>query len=105
MLAVLRRPAISLVLTTAVLLALAAPVLGLRIGAAGTSSLPNDTVAKQGLLALQRDFPRGATDPELANDPLIFPSTEYTKNCTYEPVLAGPMGDRITKAFQQVITG
>jgi RND superfamily putative drug exporter len=62
-LAVLRRPAISLVLTTAVLLALAAPVLGLRIGAAGTSSLPNDTVAKQGLLALQRDFPRGATDP------------------------------------------
>jgi RND superfamily putative drug exporter len=62
-LAVLRRPAISLVLTTAVLLALASPVLGLRIGAAGTSSLPNDTVAKQGLLALQRDFPRGATDP------------------------------------------
>ncbi len=45
------------------------------------------------------------TDPELANDPLIFPSTEYTKNCTYEPVLAGPMGDRITKAFQTVITG
>ena len=62
-LAVLRRPAISLVLTTAVLLALASPVLGLRIGAAGTSSLPNDTVAKQGLLALQRDFPSGATDP------------------------------------------
>jgi spermidine/putrescine transport system substrate-binding protein len=45
------------------------------------------------------------TDPELANDPLIFPSPEYTKNCTYEPVLAGPMGDRITKAFEQVITG
>ena len=33
------------------------------MGAAGTSSLPNDTVAKQGLLALQRDFPSGATDP------------------------------------------
>ena len=27
------------------------------------SSLPNDTVAKQGLLALERDFPSGATDP------------------------------------------
>jgi RND superfamily putative drug exporter len=33
------------------------------MGAAGTSSLPNDSVAKQGLLALQHDFPSGATDP------------------------------------------
>ena len=62
-LAVMRRPAISLVATTMLLLALASPVLGLQLGAAGTSSLPNDTVAKQGLLALERDFPSGATDP------------------------------------------
>jgi RND superfamily putative drug exporter len=62
-LAVMRRPAISLIATTALLLALASPVLDLRMGAAGASSLPNDTVAKQGLLALQRDFPSGATDP------------------------------------------
>jgi uncharacterized membrane protein YdfJ with MMPL/SSD domain len=62
-LAVMRRPAISLVATTAVLLALASPVLDLRMGAAGASSLPDDTVAKQGLVALQRDFPSGATDP------------------------------------------
>ena len=45
------------------LLALALPVLGLQLGAAGTSSLPDDTVAKQGLVALERDFPSGATDP------------------------------------------
>ncbi len=62
-LAVMRRPAISLVATTAVLLALAVPVLGLHMGAAGTSSLPDSTVAKQGLLALERDFPSGATEP------------------------------------------
>jgi RND superfamily putative drug exporter len=62
-LAVMRRPALSLIATTVLLLALAAPVLGLKLGAAGTSSLPDDTVAKQGLLALQRDFPSGATDP------------------------------------------
>jgi RND superfamily putative drug exporter len=62
-LAVMRRPAISLVATTALLLALASPVLGLHMGAAGASSLPNDSVAKQGLVALQRDFPSGATDP------------------------------------------
>ena len=62
-LAVMRRPAISLIATTAVLLALAFPVLGLQHGPGGTSALPNDTVAKQGLLALERDFPSGATDP------------------------------------------
>ena len=62
-LAVMRRPAISLVATTVVLLALAFPVLGLQLGAAGTSSLPDSSVAKQGLLALERDFPSGATEP------------------------------------------
>ena len=41
-LAVMRRPAISLIATTAVLLALAFPVLGLQLGAAGTSSLPDE---------------------------------------------------------------
>jgi RND superfamily putative drug exporter len=61
--AVMRRPAISLVATAALLLALAAPVLGLRLGDGGTAALPDDTVAKQGLLALERDFPSGATDP------------------------------------------
>ena len=45
------------------LLALAFPVLDLRMGQAGTSALPDDTVSKQGLIALERDFPRGATDP------------------------------------------
>ncbi len=62
-LAVMRRPAISLVATTAVLLALAFPVLDLRMGDGGQAALPDGTTAKQGLLALQRDFPRGATDP------------------------------------------
>jgi uncharacterized membrane protein YdfJ with MMPL/SSD domain len=60
---VMRRPVISLIATVAVLLALASPVLDLHMGAAGTSSLPNATVSKQGLLALQKDFPSGATDP------------------------------------------
>ena len=62
-LAVMRRPAISLIATTAVLLALASPVLDLRMGDGGTTALPDSSTAKQGLLALQRDFPSGATDP------------------------------------------
>ncbi len=87
-LAVMRRPAISLFATTAMLLALASPVLDLRMGDGGTTALPDSTTAKQGLLALERDFPSGASDPvtivvdnpstqqgltrlraELANDP------------------------------------
>jgi RND superfamily putative drug exporter len=62
-LGVMRRPAVSLIVAAVLLLALAAPTLDLRLGAAGASSLPNDTVAKQGLNALERDFPTGATDP------------------------------------------
>jgi RND superfamily putative drug exporter len=61
--AVLRRPAVSLALTTVVLLALASPLLGLRMGSSGVSSLPDDTVAKAGLVALERDFPQGAIEP------------------------------------------
>jgi RND superfamily putative drug exporter len=62
-LAVMRRPAVGLAAGVAVLLVLASPLLGLRMGAAGASSLPGDAVAKQGLIALQHDFPSGATDP------------------------------------------
>jgi putative drug exporter of the RND superfamily len=62
-LAIMRRPAISLFVTTAIMLALASPLLGMQIGSSGASSLPDDAVAKRGLLALERDFPQGATDP------------------------------------------
>jgi RND superfamily putative drug exporter len=62
-LAVMRRPAASLVVTAVLLLAAASPVLGLRVGSSGTSALPADTVAREGLRALERDFAQGATDP------------------------------------------
>ena len=44
-------------------------------------------------------------DPALARNQLIFPSKSYTANCTFEPVLAGKLGDEVTEAFQRVITG
>jgi RND superfamily putative drug exporter len=62
-LAVIRRPALSLLATVVLLLALASPLFGLQMGSSGASSLPDDTVGKQGLIALQRDFAEGATDP------------------------------------------
>jgi uncharacterized membrane protein YdfJ with MMPL/SSD domain len=61
--AVMRHPTASLVAAVALLLLATAPLLGLKLGAAGPSSLPDDTRAKQGLVALERDFPAGATEP------------------------------------------
>jgi uncharacterized membrane protein YdfJ with MMPL/SSD domain len=61
--AVMRRPLTSLVLATAVLLALAVPVLALRSGEAGVSTLPDRLPAKQGYLALNAEFPGQTTEP------------------------------------------
>jgi spermidine/putrescine transport system substrate-binding protein len=44
-----------------------------------------------------------ARDPALAKNELIFPSEEYTKNCTFEPVLGGDQGAQVTEAFQRAI--
>ena len=60
---VLRRPVLSLVLATAVLLVMAAPVLGLRSGEAGVSTLPDRLAAKQGYVALNAEFPGQSTEP------------------------------------------
>jgi RND superfamily putative drug exporter len=60
---VLRRPLTSLVLATAILLVMAVPVLGLRSGEAGVSTLPDRLAAKQGYVALNAEFPGETTEP------------------------------------------
>jgi putative drug exporter of the RND superfamily len=60
---VLRRPVLSLALSTAVLVAAAVPILGMNVGTSGVTSLPDRFVSKQGFLALERDFPETTTDP------------------------------------------
>ncbi|HEX2466847.1 MAG TPA: MMPL family transporter [Solirubrobacterales bacterium] len=60
---VMRRPLASVVLATAALLALAAPVLALRSGEAGVSTLPDRLAAKQGYVALNAEFPGETTEP------------------------------------------
>ena len=49
---VLRRPGLSLGLSVALLVALALPVLGLKIGTSGVTTLPDRFVSKQGFVAL-----------------------------------------------------
>jgi uncharacterized membrane protein YdfJ with MMPL/SSD domain len=60
---VIRRPALSLAAGVIILLAAAVPVLGLNIGSAGISTLPDDLASKQGYLALQRSFPAASAEP------------------------------------------
>jgi putative drug exporter of the RND superfamily len=60
---VIRRPALSLAAGVILLLAAAAPVLGLTIGSTGISTLPDDLTSKQGYLALQRSFPAASAEP------------------------------------------
>jgi uncharacterized membrane protein YdfJ with MMPL/SSD domain len=59
---VMRRPVISLVAFTALLLALAAPAIGLKLGASGVSTLPDRLESKRGFDALKRDFPQASSN-------------------------------------------
>jgi putative drug exporter of the RND superfamily len=60
---VLRHPVLSLTTATLFLVLLALPVLGLKIGTAGVSTLPDDLASKQGFVAIQRDFANQSVDP------------------------------------------
>jgi RND superfamily putative drug exporter len=61
--AVLRQPGMSLALSVAALLALAAPIVGMHIGTSGATALPDRFASKQGFAALQRNFPSATSDP------------------------------------------
>jgi uncharacterized membrane protein YdfJ with MMPL/SSD domain len=61
--AVLRRPVLSLSLSTAVLLAAAAPIFGMSIGTGGVSALPERFESRQGYEALQQSFPGATASP------------------------------------------
>jgi spermidine/putrescine transport system substrate-binding protein len=44
------------------------------------------------------------TDPELARSELIFPTEEYTKDCDPEPELTGEEEQRVTRAFEGLLS-
>ena len=72
--AVMRRPLISLVAVTGVLLALAVPYFGIHTGASGVTSLPTTAESRQAYETMQRAFPVGLLAP--ARIPLVGgPST------------------------------
>jgi putative drug exporter of the RND superfamily len=60
---VMRRPLLSLLAATALLLVAALPVLSINTGFSGLSTLPDRFPSKQGFDALSRDFPGAGVDP------------------------------------------
>lgn len=115
---VLRRPALSLTISAAAMLAAAVPLLGLHIGATGVETLPNSMPSKQGFVALQRAFPSQQPYPVqivavggnstvrpdlerlergLAADPRFGPGTIATAPATAVSVLSVPLdGDPVS---------
>ena len=113
---VLSAPVVSLVVAVALLLALAAPLSGLRVGSNGVTTLPDRFPSKRGFLALQQYFPRATTNPvrivsDHAPDPQVAAAfaavrSQLASNREYVgrgDVLTSP--DRQTKLLQIAVRG
>ncbi len=127
---VLRRPALSFSVAAVLLVAAAAPVLTLEIGAAGIETLPDRLPTKQGFLALEEAFPTAGADPaevvvdgpvesaefqraverlqaSLADDPAFGPATVQANPAgdvalLTVPVAADPLSDRAIEAVERL---
>jgi len=45
------------------------------------------------------------TNPDLVNDPLIFPTDQFTSKCSNQPNLTGEEEQTVTRAFEGVLNG
>jgi uncharacterized membrane protein YdfJ with MMPL/SSD domain len=122
---VLRRPALFLAATVAVMLAAASPIFGLHIGANGVSTLPSSVPSKQGYVLLQRAFPVRSPEPvrivavggdaaarsdlaalgrRLAADPRFGPGTMQTSRSAGVSLLTVPIrGDSVGTAAVRAV--
>jgi RND superfamily putative drug exporter len=122
---VVRRPALSLTLSVALLLVAAVPLFDLHIGASGVTSLPNDLPSKRGYLAMQRAFPSASPYPveivveggsigarlrdlayKLARDPRFGPGRIQASPLGVQlltaPVRGDPVGGRAISAVREL---
>jgi len=107
---VLRRPALSLTLSVAALVALALPVLSLNVGTSGVSSLPDRFVSKQGYLALEEDFATVTPDPAVvvvsdASSPEVSAAVESMRaRLVSDPRFGGATVERSADGEVAVLT-
>ena len=107
---VLSRPALSLTLSVAALVALALPVLSLNVGTSGVSSLPDRFVSKQGYLALEEDFATVTPDPAVvvvsdASSPEVSAAVESMRaRLVSDPRFGGATVERSADGDVAVLT-
>ena len=96
---VMRRPVVSLVLSVAVLLALASALLAFQTGEAGIRTMPDRFPSKQGFIALEREFGVGTTDnvQVVVDGPVTAPAARSGIERLAEQM-------RANRAFRQVET-
>ena len=109
---VMRRPVVSLVTFGALLLALALPAIGLKLGASGVSTLPNRLESKQGFNALARDFPQQSSSPALVavvgdvRSPGVGAGiARLRRELAHDPVFGGGSDVRVTPNGQAAAIG
>ena len=113
---VLSAPVVSLVVAVSLLLALAAPLSGLKVGSNGVTTLPDRFPSKRGFLALQQYFPRATTNPvrivsDHASEPQVaaaFAAVRSQLASNQEYVGRGDLitsPDRQTKLLQIAVRG
>ncbi len=93
--AVLARPAVFALMTTAVLLALAAPLLTLNLGFNGAKALPDDIDEKQALLALEENFTLGLISPAVVVVDAGKDRNVFASNIQFH---VARLGDRVSAA-------
>jgi putative drug exporter of the RND superfamily len=96
---VMRRPVVSLVLSVAVLLALASALFEFQTGEAGIRTMPDRFPSKQGFIALEQEFGVGTTDnvQVVVDGPVTAPATRSGIDRLAEQM-------RTDRAFRQVET-
>jgi putative drug exporter of the RND superfamily len=96
---VMRRPVVSLVLSVAVLLALASALFEFQTGEAGIRTMPDRFPSKQGFIALEQEFGAGTTDnvQVVVDGPVTAPATRSGIDRLAEQM-------RTDRAFRQVET-
>jgi RND superfamily putative drug exporter len=127
---VMAHPVVSLVLAVAALVLAASPLLGIRTGLAGVSTLPEDTQSRQAFTVLADEFAGGLTQPaqiviegavttpatrraitrleqEIARDPWFGPSTLRTSPAgdlalVSVPVTGDPSRDAAADAIRRL---